>query len=378
MTKIINIITPTYYPAVNGVSFVVQRNVEALIKLGYSVNVLTSEGAIKFLSENVYVFKIKGNGTFINPIKGDIASYIDMLNRLSSDAELNIFHAWHSWSTNLILKVNFLPDTKNIIYSHGTSFDSLEPVIQRFSRRILYFDEKNKIKKGIKKIDGLITIVENKAHPRCYDNKIFSGKAYYLPNPLPLRKIETDSLTFELDSLFSNDKRTAFCISNFEPIKNQLYLIKLSKEYSFNLVLLGSKPTRYSQRLINFIDEEKMNDQVKMFFELNDSTIQMLFKSADFFLFASRNDFSPLVLIEANKYGLPFISFLTADAVNPGGIFCRNSKEYAVAINKYIQSAKAELTSIGVAGQKYYEDFHSFSKYTNNLNDCIRNVLNIK
>ena len=56
--KVINIFSPFYFPQINGMSFVVQKNVEAALALNYNVNVLTFNGATPISTEHVFTFDI--------------------------------------------------------------------------------------------------------------------------------------------------------------------------------------------------------------------------------------------------------------------------------------------------------------------------------
>ncbi len=374
INKTINVITPFYYPQINGVSFVAQQQVRSLILLGYHVNVITCIGCESVGEERVYCFDIKGNGTLGRPIRGDVDGYIYKLVELSKDCVCNFFHAWHSWSTNIgLINVDHL-DTRNFIYSHGTSFTSDLTGLNKYIRRFIYLGEAKRIEKLIDKVDGLITITKNSTHHRCYDSKIFKGKfKFNLPNPIHQREFGIIDDIPEFENLFSNGLKTAFCISNYQRIKNQEFLLKLAYKLKFNIVFVGSEGNSYHEYLEKLIAKYGVENRVKLLVNVSDFVVSGLFKKCDFFLFASKNDFSPLTLIEANHFSLPFISFKTAEFDRKGGWFADNEECYEELLVKLLSLNKKELESIGNDGRIYYDDNNSCDAYMAN----IRNFLSL-
>lgn len=375
--KIINVITPFYYPEVNGVSFVAQRQVQALLSLGYYVNVITCQGGKSIGNEDVYCFDIKGNGTLIRPIRGDVHGYVNKLVQLSKNSVCNFFHAWHTWSTNVgLANVEHL-NTTNYLYSHGTSFTSDSVGIKKYIRNVIYLGEKQRVSKQLNKINGLITITDNTTHHRCYDSITYDGDVkFYLPNPIPHRECDITNGVAEFNDLFNNGLRTAFCISNYQAIKNQEYLLELACKYKFNIVFVGSVKNRYYYDLVKLIHKYGLEKRAKLMINVSNSIISWLFRKSDFFLFASKNDFSPLTLIESNSFSLPFISFKTADCSRKGGYFAENEEEYEKLLINFLSLKKNELEHIGSEGEKYYDHNNSDDAYMANIKDFLSLQLN--
>jgi hypothetical protein len=376
--KTITIITPFYYPEVNGVSHVVQKNVAVLLELGYQVTVLTNLQGRAKANEIVYGFDIKGNGTLLKPIRGDKNDFITKAIFYSQHSNLIILHCWHIWSTNLILDNYAKFDSKIYVYSHGTSNRSRKFNFYFILRYINYFFESFKLKNYIDLIDGLISITDSKNHYRCLDikNKDESKKNLLL-NPIIDRNININEFEFakkSYENFFKTDLKVAFCLSNYEEIKNQKYLIDLVIKYSFKLICVGSKETEYYLKLKKYVKKNNLQDKILLDYDKNDSTIDWLFKNSSFFIFGSRNDFSPLVLIESSKYGLPFISFETADSNRRGGFFCANKEEYENNLQLIIQSKKTDLEKIGLEGMSFYLQNNSYISYKNKLGIIIKNI----
>jgi hypothetical protein len=378
-TKItINITTPSYYPEINGLSIVVQNNVKALIDLGYNVNLLTFIGGVSLYGEMIYTFNIVGNGRLFNKINGEIESYKNKLIELSDISKINIYHGWHCWTTNIALDSN-IKNIFQIVYSHGIGFSTMEPLFLRILRRFLYFGQKKIIKRYLRLLDGMIYISHDYNHPRCYDLIKFNKNKYFLNNPSPNRfEILNNSNDIDLiDKIISSKKNKLFInISNFEKIKNQSFLIKLinGSKHDVNLIFIGSKSTLYLEELKTYNNTFSNSHRITFLTGLSDYSTNYLLKNADCFLFASKNDFVPLVLIEANKFKLPFISFMTADTKREGGFFVLNNSQYKTKYNMICELSKDKLEAIGNKGYDFFTNNNTYDKYKIDISKIINDI----
>ena len=373
----ITIIAPTYYPKIHGLSFVVQQNVSVLLQLGYNVNVLTENGARPVGKENVYSFKVHGNGSFANRISGDIKNYQHFLEKISLDSRFIIVHGWHSWSTNLCLNIRNKLKTKIILYSHGTGFSTLESPLHKIIRSINYFGQRNLINKYLFLIDGIVFLTEEHRHPRCYDLIHYKGtNKYYIPNPINKRPILNyrSEETAYLDDLLNTNCKIAFCLSNYDKVKNQKYLINLTIKYNFSLVCVGAHKTPYYYKLKKVIKKNKLESRVLLLDSCSDATIISIFHRANMFLFASLNDFSPLVILEASYYSLPFLSFKTATSENPGGYYCDSKNDFESKLLKLLNMPSQKLKEIGAKGKKYTSERNSDEAYFNNIKNLVNSI----
>lgn len=224
-------------------------------------------------------------------------------------------------------------------------------------------------------INGLISITDNVEHYRCLDIKnILSSKKNLVLNPIIDRNVnmlEIEKAKNRYEDFFTSHLKVAFCLSNYEGIKNQKKLVQLLKKHSFKLICVGSKKTPYFSELKDYVEKNKLQNRVLLDYDVNDSAIEWLFKNSSFFLFASRNDFSPLVLIEASKYGLPFLSFKTADSNRKGGYFCSNDIDYESKLKLFINNTKEEMDKIGEEGLMFYSQNNSYDSYINRLESVV-------
>jgi hypothetical protein len=380
MKKIINIITPFYYPSVNGVSIIVQKNVLALLEFNYEVNIFSSNTAKPLWNENVLCFDLSGNGSIMNPIKGDIEIFKTKLLNYSKNTEMIILHGWNSAFTNITLNISSDLNTKLIIYSHGVGFISKENFFKRNIRKLNYFGAKSLINKYLKIIDGIIYITNNKNHVRCYDIINYKNKnKYYIYNTISERIVNENmqylhkSIFFSF-SKFSNDDPVCFCLSNYEEVKNQMFLIKLSYKLNFKLICVGSSKSNYYHKLVKLINNLNLSNQVLLLYDQKDDIIDFLFKESKLFLFASKNDFSPLVLIESMKYKLPFLSFETVDNIHPGGFYVKNNLDFENKLSFLLFKNITDLKNIGNDGFDYFNKYHSNEIFKKSIIDTIKKI----
>ncbi|WP_113637114.1 glycosyltransferase [Nubsella zeaxanthinifaciens] len=367
---VVNVFSSTYYPAVNGLSVVVQLNVRALLDLGFEVNVFTESGGKPKYSENVLTYQIKGAGTWISPVNGpDVSRFYRDLVAHDSAGAVNIIHAWHTWTTTLFYKNIKSIKGSVVLYSHGTSFSTNIKGIKKVLRDIKYLGEKKKIVNYLSNTNTLITLTNNVTHFRCFDARIFNKeKRVVIKNPVNERnqtQVNRDDDTFIAKYALLQEPKV-FCLSNYEPIKNQEFLIRLCLKFNFHLTLVGSKKTKYADGLEKMVKNHNLADRVDVLYDKSDSFIVSMFKNSNLFAFASQNDFAPLVLIEAIKFQLPFISFYTADNEIKGGVFCESQQDYELKFEELI-SSEVKINELAAEGKHFYDIHHSFEAFKANL-----------
>ena len=372
----INITTSSYYPSIDGTSIVVQINVKALLELGHEVCVYTNVGSLSKYGETVYTFRIKGNGRLFNNFKGQINEYAQLLKKNSDSNSLNIYHGWHSWSTHLALDLK-LKGIRQIVYSHGIGFNTLEPFLIRILRKLLYYGQKNKVIQYMKNLDAMIFISNDINHPRNFDYFNFNNQKFLIDNPILDRNIkllDSDRPKIKyIENLLQSSNKLFLNISNYQSIKNQLFLINLINNFEFesNILFIGSKKNKYLDYLKKYTSRLENKHRIHFFTNISDYIIEYALSKSHCFLFASKNDFVPLVLIEANKFRLPFISFKTADVKRKGGVFVKSEDEYIKMFKIFYNKNLNQLKSIGTEGYDHYINHNTYDIYKKNINNII-------
>lgn len=375
----INITTSSYYPSIDGTSIVVQINVKALLELGHDVCVYTNFGSSSKYGETVYTFNIKGNGRLFNNFKGQIYEYSQLLKENSNPNSLNIYHGWHSWSTHLALDLK-IKGVRQIVYSHGIGFNTLEPFFIKLIRKLLYYGQKKKLIQYMRNLDAMIFISNDINHPRNFDYFNFNNQKFLIDNPILDRDInflDSDRSKIKyIENILQGSNKLFLNISNFQSIKNQLFLINLINNYKLesNILFIGSQPNKYLEYLKTYTSKLANKHRIHFFTNVSDYIIEYALSKSHCFLFASKNDFVPLVLIEANKFSLPFISFKTADIKRKGGIFVNSKDEYIKIFNLFYNKNEYDLKSIGTEGYDYYINHNTYDIYKKNIDNIIYSI----
>lgn len=113
----------------------------------------------------------------------------------------------------------------------------------------------------------------------------------------------------------NQNKFTVVHVSNIDPIKNQLFSIKLIEKTSYNLVIYGKiKDKNYYNHLKKYISLNNLGKRVS--FIHNENNIQKVLGNFKLGLMTSFSESGPLVLIEYLAQSLPFVAFKTGQVAN--------------------------------------------------------------
>ena len=144
-------------------------------------------------------------------------------------------------------------------------------------------------------------------------------------------------------------------------------------EYESNILFIGSKSNNYLKYLKKYSNKLKNKHRIHFFANVSDHIIEYLLSKSYCFLFASKNDFVPLVLIESNKFSLPFISFKTADDQRKGGVFVKNNIDYLNTFKSFYNMNINDLKKIGAEGYDYYINHSTYTIYKDKINNMLNN-----
>lgn len=127
---------------------------------------------------------------------------------------------------------------------------------------------------------------------------------------------------------------------NFMALLKSLKLL-IQKNQDWKLTLVGSGPDK--DQLRKFIDDNNLSQHVE--FVAHVDNLDPYYKNNDYFLMTSKYEGSPLVLIEAQSFGLPIVSFdcetgpreIIDDKVNGYLVKNGNVKEFANILFKLLK-----------------------------------------
>ncbi len=292
----------------------------------------------------------------MDPIKGDIKAYHNLLTKPEWD--IIIFNAWQNWCTDLGLRVFKQIKGKKYLYSHciSTNLFFKHRPIKSLIRYILLRPYWWSIKTKIQSFDGLIFLCKDGDDNRFDDLKIAkksNASIFYIPNSIS--KNNSKLLKTPINSI--KNRNQIISVGSYEWQKGFEFVIKsYAKSKIKNIIKLkifGYKFNEYTKKLILLAKKLNINDEYIEFIEnVSGSHLLKEYKKSYMFIFGSYTECQPLVLIDSNLTGTPFISKKSgAISSMMGGVTVSNTKEMAIYIDK-IWVDKSYWKQLSLLGRK--------------------------
>jgi len=286
----------------------------------------------------------------INPI-----SYI--LSKLRNfDADIVHVHSYLYFISNQAIISKYFSKIPTLLHLHGGL--GLPPYKTSFLQKIskLFYD--NVIGKLMIKGADLVASVSKFDIERA--QKLFgekSSKFVYLPNG-----VDVNQFTSKRDK--SLDANNILYVGDIEPWKGIDFLLEVinggnrfKRETKFHFIGQGS--------LVSMLN--KFSNRINYLGEQPHSSIPSYMRKADIFVFPSKWEGTPTVVLEAMSSGLPVVSTPVGDIPliiqnKKNGIICkRNKDEFAKSISELQQDSKLRET-IAKNARKYIEENYNFKK----------------
>ena len=282
-----------YYPSIGGVQKHLQIISEYSVSKGFDAEIATT--VIKNRNFNnlnkikINEFNISGN--FIKGYSGDILDYQNFL--LKRKFDIILFYAAQQWTFDLALPILHLIKGKKIFLPCGFS---------KFNN-YLYYPYYSLLKKKILNINKVICFSKK------YQDYIILKKYHnidIIPNGGSKSKIKK--------ILYKDDILRILNVSNMNYSKNQImiliimFFIKRKVQLSF----IFSKKNLYFYLFDIFFQILKLlkkNINIKYFINLSQAEILNHYKKNDLFLFTSKIECSPIVILDSLNNNLNFISY---------------------------------------------------------------------
>ncbi len=351
----------SYYPNKDGVQMVTQRLAEQLAAAGHQVRVLTSILPYTKPQETV-------NGVHIERIHlrtkysmywGNRKQYLLLMQQLCQHTDVLVNVCTQNAFTDLLLPhLQKLP-CKKVLYMHGMhdfrwkafQFRSLRAFVNKLWKDItwgwLYLSNRN----HFKKYDSIIQL-----HPLDYGYQFFK-KHFHLNGVILENTVEN---SFWEEKPASDHKPYFICVSNYFIDKNQQFLLegfyKSKASRNYELILVGSQPSVYYQKLLEYNKQLQGNYGVrKVSFRYGLSrpeTIQLI-RGASLYLFSSLHEVYPLSIMEAMASGVAFISTdVGCVRAFPGGLLAHSPDDMARMID-LVSADKEMAVQLGKLGYYY-------------------------
>lgn len=373
----------SYYPNKDGVQMVTQLLAEKLVAVGHEVTVLTSTLPRVKRQERV-------NGVCIQRIDlktkysmywGNREKYVSLMQKLCQQNDVLVNVCTQNAFTDLILPYLSELPCKKILYMHGMhdfrwkifQLHSLRAFANKVWKDIkwgwLYFKNKN----NFSQYNAIIHL-----HPLDYAYQFF--KKHFKLDGIILENIVDDRFWEEIKTEVK--KPYFICVSNYFVDKNQKFLLegfyKSEASKNYELVLVGGKPTKYYNQLLEYDKElQKIYGQRKVHFRYQVSrqeTIDLI-KHASLYLFSSLHEVYPISIIEAMASKVPFISTnVGCLRALPGGMLAHSPEDMAAMIDLLAQDT-ALHAQLGVLGYQYAKKHFRLQQWTEKFLSLLMNVM---
>ncbi|MEI6536099.1 MAG: DUF6492 family protein, partial [Verrucomicrobiaceae bacterium] len=340
-----------YPPHTGGAEFVVQQISERLARRGHCVTVATSHLDDRNFQElnGVTVFGFAVQGKLAEGITGEATRYQKFLREHDADVMMN--YAAQQWATDLAFDV--VAETRgrrvNIIapcgYSALTDYRTL-----RWPSFRDYFEYR--LPEVLPLYDAAVY------HSGIYQDFEY-GRALNLQNGVIIPNGTADEeftrpVTVSFREKYNITTRfVGLCVANFYADKGQDQVIECVRQMNrpdFTMVFIGKEGGQCAA-----LRQQASGLDIRFLVDIPREDTLAAFRSADLFLFASRIEASPLVIIEAKAAGLPFVS---TDCGNvrewQGGIVCAPDKMVAEA-NRLLNDDSVRKR-LGHAGQQEWKE----------------------
>lgn len=351
------ITSPTYPPFNSGLGNAVAQQAMSLAKAGNEVVVATGgqqRGSTNASGVTVETFVISGADSWLQPIRGDVKSYLRFLRE--SKWDVVVFNAWQNWATDLAIQhIKHIPGRK-FLYSHCISTNTFfwNQPIRSILRYMAWRPYWWKVSKYIKIMDGLIFLAESGVDSRFDDLTLarrLNARVHIIPNAL---SPAAESLVSRAPRAF-NARAKIISVGAFHWQKGFDFVIRayaLSRARNkIPLHLYGWNFTDYSENLRRLIKEYGLLDDSVVFnYGVSGELLAKEYEDAKVFLSGSHTECQPLVILDANAAGTPFIARATGCIHSmAGGVSVSSEREMANKIDLlcFSSGAWAELSLAG-------------------------------
>lgn len=309
------IITPSYLPTLNGMSYATQAHASAMVQLGYESHVMCpARGVIS--SKNVSVTEcngillhrvnVGGSGLLWNPISGDMQAVERHIQGLNPDVV--IAEGWYSWGSYLLGRME-KGSMKFLIFSHGSSpvTSSVSPV--NIVKALGYFLYEQSIQRKIlKNVDGALVLSEHKDKRRFADWKLF--KRFSIPTV-----VCANTSIFSQENSRPRKLVQPYVLTNIGEMsknKNQLLAVevakKLSKKLPVRLQFVYPTENSYSREVRRKVASLRMDNAVSYVVGCDRESLRDTINGSTIILVVSSTEAQPLVVIDGLVLGIPFVS----------------------------------------------------------------------
>jgi glycosyltransferase involved in cell wall biosynthesis len=343
----------SYWPEVCGVQEAVQCISEGLVARGHEVTVATSysAGRTSDVHNGVRIEQFDVRGRSLRGYRGDVRAYQKFIR--SSGCDLMLNYAAQQWSADLVFPLLHQLRCAKVFLPCGFS------AIHNWKWRPYFWV----MPRVLRRYDAVVYLSEG------YQDKAFGdrhGIRHYqvIGNGAREEEFSTPRGGFR-DKYGIAADRLFLSVSNYGELKNQRLVLEAFRRAGLpgtTLVFIGSEMNQYAGLLAG---EAEAMGNVRVLAGIPRGDLVAAYHDADLFLFGSRTECFPLVIVEAMASGTPFIS-TDAGCVSdlPGGVVVAGVGEMTETIRRLSLDEEARL-DLARSGRAAWEARYTWARIVN-------------
>lgn len=360
----------TFYPLKDGIQNITQLHLEQFVKNKHKVTVVTTNpyGLKNYEEYNgIEIYRVCLFTKF-GIHYGEKKAYLNLVKKLSQTNDILINVCLQSATTDILLPYLKNLNLPKILYLHGKfDFDfnlfrknkSMKNLIANiyfnFRWGIYYYFVKN----TLNNYNRFVNIFENDS-ATVYLNKL-KKQVEIIHNFYDPKLLNND---------FIEKQNIIVCVSNFSKLKNQEEVIDVFHDAhleNYKLILIGERKNKYSEFLEKKCENLYGLKQKNIVFKygLEKTEIFNYLKLSKIFIFCSKTEKFPVVLIESLINNTPFISKnIGLIRYLPGGIVVNNKKDMIWWIKEFVLDdiLRNSYANLGYTHVKKYFNFEIENK----------------
>jgi 1,2-diacylglycerol 3-alpha-glucosyltransferase len=357
--------SPSYPPLNSGLGNAVSQQAACLAQAGHEVVVATGgvqRGSRKEESIRVETFALAGADCWLQPIRGEVAEYTEFLRQ--NDWDVVLLNAWQNWATDLALRHLDETPGRKYVYSHCISTNVFYPhqPLRSFLRYMAWRPYWWRLPRLMRRLDGVLFLADGGGDSRFDDLRL--ARRYAVPLrviPNSLSPDGTAILARPPMPLRTRDRLMA--VGSYQWQKGFDFVIRAyaasQAHHRFALHLYGLEHSAYSATLRLLAHQLGLRTESVIFHEgLSGEALVAAYCQARLVLSGSHTECQPLVLLDANAAGTPFVARTTGCiATMPGGVAVRTWEEMAHQLD-LLTDGEQSWQSLADAGRKAARDIY--------------------